>query len=258
MRICVLSSGSSGNSIFFEFKKTRFLIDIGLSTKIIEKHLSAINISADSINSILLSHNHQDHTKGAKVFTKKYKIPIYMSTGIYKTEREKLYPETKIFTFKIGKVFFINGIKINPFYLFHDALETAGFVITTENKKIGVATDLGDYSHLLIEKFQHCYTILLETNYDDYMLLQSSYSWDLKMRIRSRRGHLSNRRAAKLIATILAHPNNLKYIFLVHISQENNTLKKARDTIGQVIKNYNKDIKIIDTFQDKPSEVLTI
>ena len=256
MKICVLSSGSRGNSIFFESQNTRLLVDVGLSTKTIEKLLTEIKIEPESIDSVLLTHNHQDHCKGVKVFTKRYDIPVYMSRGIYDIEKTKLYPQTKIIKFNIGNDFYINGIHIHPFYLDHDAPETAGFIIFSENKKVGIATDLGDFSTLLIEKFKTCDIIIIETNYDFHSLLRSKYPWSLKQRIKGKKGHLSNKRAGKLIENVLSGPNNLRHIFMVHISQENNSLEMARKAITEVTHRYSKVIRVFDTYQDKPSEVL--
>ncbi|MEI3356922.1 MAG: MBL fold metallo-hydrolase [Clostridia bacterium] len=66
LNFCSLYSGSSGNSLFVETQNTKLLIDAGVSCKKIETALSNIDVDPNSIDGILVTHEHTDHVQGLR------------------------------------------------------------------------------------------------------------------------------------------------------------------------------------------------
>ena len=77
MRLCTIASGSSGNCVYVGSEKTNLLVDAGISTKRIENGLKGIDIKPDTIQGILITHEHTDHISGLRVMSRRYNIPIY-------------------------------------------------------------------------------------------------------------------------------------------------------------------------------------
>ena len=57
--------------------RTNLLVDVGISAKRIESGLSRIDINPDTIQGILITHEHTDHVAGLGVMARRYHIPIY-------------------------------------------------------------------------------------------------------------------------------------------------------------------------------------
>jgi len=251
--LCVLASGSKGNSTFIHSNDTNILIDAGINAKALTNRLSQISINPSEIDGIIISHEHGDHTDGVKVFCKRYDIPVYVTYQTYRNIRHD-WSELNILNFELGKPFTIKSLSIKPFYVSHDAPSTSAFVIQNGEKSIGVATDLGDFSQLLIQNFKVCSALVLESNYEDELLMRSSYPWNIKRRIRGHRGHLSNKRSFELIQKI-SRFEVLKSVLLAHISQENN----SKEHILNHLRLFpDKQINIFFTSQDNVSEIIKI
>ena len=145
MKFCSLYSGSTGNSLFVQGKKTKILVDSGVSAKKIEAALDSINVDINEINAILITHEHIDHIRSVGTLAKKYNIPVYANLGTWngiQNEKKVIEIENKNY-FKIGEQFEIGELKILPFSTSHDAMDSCGFSIEHNNKKISIATDLG-------------------------------------------------------------------------------------------------------------------
>ena len=235
LELCVLASGSSGNAIYVATANTRLLIDAGLSAKQIELRLESIGITPSSLNAICLSHEHSDHTNGARVLQKRHQIPIYANPPTANTlTRGPKGTEINFHIFQTGAPFSIGNLTLEPFHIPHDASEPVGFRISHANTHIGIVTDIGMSTHLVIEKLKGCSCLVIEANHDVDLLREAPRPWSLKQRIRSRQGHLSNVEAAQLISA--SATDQLKHIILAHLSSHCNTPETALNTVGSQLR----------------------
>jgi len=234
LRVCLLASGSKGNSVFIETDESRVLIDAGLSAREIEKRLAAVSVAAADIDAIFVSHEHTDHVRGVIPFSNRFKTPVIVH---YKTR--EVFPDSKRLKvyreFDSGTSFELKDMVITPFPLAHDAVAPVGFSIETKRGKIGVATDLGIATRLVAEHLKGSHVLVLESNHDEEMLRDGPYPWELKQRIRSRHGHLSNSESAELLKTLLW--KNLEAVFLAHLSEQNNCPGLAEGAARRILGN---------------------
>ncbi|BDU50569.1 MBL fold metallo-hydrolase [Haliovirga abyssi] len=257
MRIAILGSGSSGNSVFVEENNFRFLVDAGFSGKEIEKRLNKLGVAPDTIGAILITHEHSDHIKGAGIFSRKYNIPIYMAKKSYDYSAKKLGKlSDENLNFIIDNFIIDSEILIKPFKVMHDAVNTLGFSINFGQKKVAIATDIGYATNIVSENFKDSDAIIIESNYDYEMLMNGPYPWDLKNRVKGRNGHLSNMDTAKFINKI--YSKKLKKVYLAHISKDNNTHKKAKETLFNYLKDNDIKIDIEVAHQDRVSTIFEI
>ena len=252
MRIVVLSSGSKGNTTFIECNDTKILIDIGNTCKYTTEKLKEIGIEPKELDAILITHTHVDHIKGLKVFQNKYKTKVYLST---KMKEDLEYIENyEIITEGNLK---IKDLSINIIKTSHDASDSFGYIIESNNKSIVYITDTGyinnKYFNLLFNKDIY----ILESNHDIEMLNNSSYPFALRQRILSDKGHLSNYDSAKYLSKFIGEKT--KYILLAHLSEENNTKELAYNTLVDRLNKENNMIdNIIITNQNKETELIKI
>lgn len=252
MRIVVLSSGSKGNTTYMEFGKEKMLIDAGNNNKYITFKLEELNVSLQDINEILLTHTHTDHTAGLKVLLKKTNAKVYLTKEMLADlpfiENYQLIEDL---TFKCGEVL------VNAFKTSHDASSSLGYVITYENKKITYVTDTGYINSRYFELLKNSDLYIMESNHDVEKLMEGKYPFELKKRILSDKGHLSNTDASKYLCEFLG--NNTKYIFLAHLSEENNDPKIALHTLEERLNKIdNKVEKIYIGKQNEMSEVINL
>lgn len=235
LEVCVLASGSSGNSIYVASKQTRILIDAGLSAKQVALRLEQIGVIPESINGICISHEHGDHVAGIRVLQKRHGIPVYTNAGTLNgIRRQPKSDEISAKIFQTGSPFEIGDITIEPFSVPHDAYEPVGFRLKTATSCVGVVTDLGMSTSLIREKLKGCNAIIVESNHDEDLLQEAPRPWPLKQRIRSRQGHLSNTDAARLIADCAT--NELEHVFLAHLSSDCNTPDTALRTVASQLR----------------------
>ncbi|ABQ26253.1 MBL fold metallo-hydrolase [Geotalea uraniireducens] len=236
MRVCLLASGSKGNSLFIETGGTKLLIDAGLSAVEILRRLNAIGVDGGEIDAVLISHEHTDHIRGAGVLARKFKMPVLLSYPTYK-EAERCFKKTEVVEFESGYAFCYKDISIDPFPITHDACDPVGFVIKSNEGTVGIATDLGIATRLVKDKLQGCKVLILESNHDETMLLNGPYPWHLKQRIKSRHGHLSNNDSAALLEEILH--SGLEGVFLAHLSEVNNDPQLAYTAADTLLESQN-------------------
>ena len=233
MKLCSIASGSSGNCVYVGNNNTNLLVDAGISAKRIENGLSDIDILPDTIQGILITHEHSDHISGLGILARKYHIPIYATyeTALALQNIKSLGKVDKELYHYIqpNEAFFVNDIKIEPFSTSHDASNPVCYTIQSEGQKIGIATDLGKYDDYIRLKLEESELLFIEANHDVNMLMVGKYPYYLKQRILGDRGHLSNDLSADLISKLI-HPK-LQTIILAHLSKENNYEELAYETV---------------------------
>ena len=220
--LCVLRSSSKGNSALIFTQNSKILLDCGISCKALEESLALFSLSPQDLTAILITHEHTDHTKGVNTISKKYNLPIFATDGTWKRLKRacpNVAPQN-IHTICENEVFLLGDISVTPFPLSHDAAQPVGYSFETDADKISAVTDTGVITDHILNVVKGSRTILLESNYDLSMLEAGSYPYDLKRRIKSEIGHLSNDDAA-LTASCLARFGT-REIILGHISPENN------------------------------------
>jgi len=234
VRICLLASGSRGNAVYIENGSARLLVDAGLSAREISARLAGIGVEPDTLDAILVTHEHRDHCQGLGPMSRRYTLPTYLHPATLEALGDvgKL-PEVR--EFETGSPFQLRDVEIEAFPLTHDAAHTVGFTITGSEGKIGFATDVGMVTRLLRQRLGSCRVLVLESNHDEQMLMTGPYPWPLKQRVRGSHGHLSNPEAAELLGDLLWE--GLEGVFLAHLSETNNqpqlALKHARDTFAR-------------------------
>ncbi len=263
LNFCSLYSGSSGNSLFVQSENTNLLIDCGVSAKKIETALNGLNIDPNSINGILITHEHSDHVQGLGIFAKKFNVPVFVNKKTLDAmpkQKEKLEScNANINNFEVGDHFEINNLKIKSFAIPHDAANPCGFTITDNRKTIGIATDIGHMTTNILKELEPSNFLLLESNYDLEVLKCSPYPYHLKQRIAGPNGHLPNEEAGKTISYLLK--SNLKRAMLGHLSKENNFPELAyKSVVEEIMGNNNKEnaLQLSVASRDLPGEIIQI
>jgi len=251
--VCPLASGSKGNSLFVSCSNSFILIDAGLSGIEIERRLNRVDVDPENLTAIIITHEHSDHVKGAGILSRRFNIPVYISRKTYQACNNLGKIDETCF-FECGTPFEIDGIRITPFSISHDAKDPAGLTMEYGEQKIGIATDLGIATGLVKDHLKNSNILYLESNHDPDMLINGPYPWHLKQRIRSRLGHLSNLDTGNLISELKT--DRLKHVILAHLSEENNCPQKA---IQEVSKRLNgSDISLHVAGPDQPGKLLRL
>ena len=242
LNFCSLYSGSSGNSLFVETENTKILIDAGVSSKKIETALNNLQVDPNSLDGILITHEHSDHVQGLGTFAKKFDLPVFANQKTIDAMPKQIekIPEKNIKKFTIEEKFEIGDLQIKPFSIPHDAANPCGFNIFKNKKKISIATDIGHMTNGIVKNLEDSIFVLLESNYDPEVLKFSRYPYPLKTRIAGPTGHLSNESAGKTISHLLN--SGLKQALLGHLSKESNFPELAYKTvIDEVIANNHSE-----------------
>ena len=254
MKICVLGSGSGGNSTLVTGGGTAVLVDAGLSYRRVKGELAELGVEPQQIAAILITHEHADHCSEASSLALQLGCPIYGTGGtldslsLYLSGREELRP------FKMGEELGIGDLSVKSFPVFHDAVEPCGYLIGDGKRFVGLATDLGIVTPAVLEGLAKCDAVILEANHDLEMLRNGPYTWELKQRIRSEVGHLSNESCGEALAA-LARRGRLKKTLLTHLSQQNNRPELALETVQGYL---NGQIEVLLTWQDHRSELIEL
>ncbi|MDO4544388.1 MAG: MBL fold metallo-hydrolase [Clostridia bacterium] len=231
MRICPLSSGSSGNSAYVEAGDTRLLIDAGLSCRRLCALLNEIGVRPETLNAICVTHEHIDHVRGIALLSKKYDIPIYANTACHRSMYDRLaaLPRSSIRIFESDEPFYIGKVELLPFTIPHDAAHAVGFRISHNRHLLTVMTDVGYIDERIFGLVEGSSCVLLEANHDVDMLMAGCYPPDLKQRILSPLGHLCNEDCARAVVRLAQR--GLKTVLLGHLSDENNFPSLALRTV---------------------------
>lgn len=241
-RLYPLFSGSSGNSVYISHHGEGILIDVGKSAKQIEKCLLDNDIDIRTIKSIFITHEHNDHVSGLKVFASRYGIKVYGSNGTLLSLEKKGVLNGK-FSYDIMpyKGVHNDSMDIKPFRTSHDCSEGFGYVVKlSSGLKIAVCTDLGFISNEVKEAISGCKVLVIESNHDINMLKNGPYPYYLKRRILSEKGHLSNNACAAILPDLVC--KGLNRIILSHLSSHNNTPDLAFKTSVRTLKSQNMNV----------------
>ena len=237
MRICPIASGSSGNCIYVGSDNTHVLVDAGMSGIKIKSGIDSLGLDMGDISAVLVTHEHIDHICGLGVLARKYNIPIY-ATGLTKEAIQRVksvgrIDEELFCSICPDESFELGDLTINPIGISHDASDPVAYRIDNGDKSAAVMTDLGCFDEYITEALKGLDSILIEANHDVNMLQVGPYPYPLKQRILSETGHLSNESSGRLLSEILH--DNMKAIYLGHLSKENNIPELAYETVRMEI-----------------------
>lgn len=233
MRLWVLGSGSKGNALLIECADSRVLIDAGFSARRIAERLRGIGVAPESIDALVLTHEHSDHVSGLEAAVKRWGWPVYGTAGTIAALARTPAPRTAI---RAGHAFSIGALTLEPVRTSHDAAEPVGYVATSScsGMRAAIVTDLGVVTPEVAAAVQHADVLVLESNHDEVMLRDGPYPWHLKRRVASDHGHLSNAAAGRL-ASDSVH-RGLQQLVLAHLSETNNTPAIALDALAASIR----------------------
>ncbi len=265
MRLQAIASGSNGNCVYLGSGETHLLIDAGISCKRILCGLCDLSVDPNALSGILVTHEHSDHISGLPIFAKKYHIPIYGTEGTLSGIAESdLKGEIDPELYRVIEplnAFSVGDFRVLPIPTPHDAASPVGYRFECAEGNFAVATDIGHITDTLVENLSELNGILIESNHDIRMLETGSYPYPLKRRILGDLGHLSNENSGKLLSQILNE--NLRFIVLCHLSEENNYPELALLSVVNEINASDTpytadDFRIEVATRNAPSSVFTV
>jgi len=271
MKISVLGSGSTGNAVLLVANGTRVLVDAGLSAREIVRRMALLGETPASLDGILLTHEHGDHAGGLRVLIKELECPVYISAktreayvgenrqvGMANDELRRRADALRDRTVEIdsGRDFQIGKIEFHPFTVPHDAADNFGFTATHNGVKVATVLDFGHVTTLITERLRGCAAIVIESNHSrDMLKTVENYPWELKQRILSRLGHLSNEDVAEWLLD--GFDGQARHIVLAHLSQRANNPYLAKITAETALREraplFPSDTEITLSFPKEPT-----
>ena len=259
MKVSVLGSGSGGNCTYIATEKTCVLVDLGFGWRSLNRRLEEAGLHNRSIDAVLFTHGHSDHTKGISPFRSRSDATIFVNEGTQE-EVPGLGKLDRKENFCSNSPFIIGDLEIEAFPVSHDAAEPVGFRFSAEGIDGALATDLGELSDEVAVKLRGCDWLIVESNHDEQMLKIGPYPWEVKQRVLSRLGHLSNQE----LSSFLAGPfdGQASHILLAHLSRQNNdpdvALEHASKALSRQFPRSANDHQLHLTHQNKPTLVLNL
>ncbi|MCF7886182.1 MAG: MBL fold metallo-hydrolase [Candidatus Marinimicrobia bacterium] len=258
MYFCNLGSGSKGNSTFVQSNGSGILIDQGFSGKNLIERLSLVDINPKQIQAIVITHEHSDHIKGAGILARRLDIPVFITPDTARDLKAGFFKNVDLKHYNSGDQFQIDDLTLKAFHIPHDANDPVGIICSSGEKKIALATDIGDIRNAVTHFLQDLDLLLLESNHDREMLENGPYPLYLQQRIKSRVGHLSNAQSLQFLSRIKTQNTGLKHLVLGHLSEKNNTVDKVRELFEKDADQNSANYKIHITSQDRPHKIIEI
>lgn len=255
MLFSVLGSGSRGNSVYIESGKTAILIDAGFSGKEIETRLKSVGRELSNVSALCITHEHNDHIRGAGVISRRFKMPTYINGATFSAGEKRIGKLFDQKEFETGDILQIGDLQVRSFRISHDTADPVGYVVSDGKRSFGYCTDTGKVSHLIGRRLAECNGLILEFNHNLQMLKNGPYPLPLQQRVRSSRGHLSNEDAAVFLAGLIG--DHLRMVVLAHLSETNNTPELARDAALRLVQQWG-DTSLIIASQEKATALVEL
>jgi len=232
VRLTILGSGSAGNCAYIETDQVRILIDAGFSLRQIRQRLATIGRTPESLTAVLVTHEHSDHIQGLAGLSKKLRVPVYCNRPTQEAIEFQLGGKIECRLFTTRNSFELGDLTIETFDVLHDAQDPVGFLVRAEGINIGILTDLGQVTKLVLDRLREANVLLIEANHDIKLLQDCPHRpWSLKQRILSRHGHLSNEAAADAVEQLMSP--HLRHLYLGHLSRECNQPQLAHRVMNE-------------------------
>lgn len=258
-----IGSGSSGNSCYIGNKSAGLIIDAGMHPDAVKKGLQANGVDPKKLKGLLLTHDHSDHTRHAYALLRAFPhIRLFCTNRVLHGLLRKHNISKRITDYHIAIFkeipFKVAGFDITAFEVPHDGSDNMGFSLSYGTKNFVIATDMGAISARARHYMSSADYLVIEANYDLHMLLNGPYPAYLKARIQTDSGHMDNTHTAAFLANVAAE-RRLKYIFLCHLSQDNNTPQKALSTVKAALEEAGLSVGGgDDTIADRKSDIRLI
>lgn len=253
LKMCCFASGSKGNCCYVSDGATDILIDLGISALRAEKCLAAVGADMSRLH-ILLTHSHSDHLGGIKVFCRRHpQVKVHCQS---ESARQVAFI-TGVGPVVEGRSFVIGDIAVDAVPVPHD-VPCFGYVVKNRGKCVGVVTDIGMAGDGVLGELSRCDLVMLEANHDVERLKHNpTYSAQLKARIASSHGHLSNADCANACAYLAGR--GVKNFILAHLSEENNTPQLALAAVRAGLTGMGvTDANITVAAQDMPTGLFEV
>ncbi len=248
----MLASGSGGNCALLATNRTRILVDAGLSFKALVRRLESVGEQVETLNAVLVTHEHSDHVLGLARVARRLGIPVYISKlTAPAVDWGEIRPAVECF--QAGASFVVGDIEVDSFGIPHDAIDPVGFCFHAEGIKIAVATDLGYITESVKFHLRRSTLMLLEANHDLEMLKVGPYPWSVKQRVMSRVGHLSNDMMSDFLTSDF--DGSPVRLILGHLSEHNNHPEIVRLVATQALERRGLDTALEIASQTQPTEV---
>ena len=255
--IRTLASGSSGNAALLTCGETHLLIDMGISCRRICQSLAALGLEPGQLSGVFITHEHTDHIGGLATYIKKYRTPIYCTPAVSRQLSYRLAGvEPLLRPVELGERVTLGEVEMDVLPTSHDCRDSAACHFQTPDGRVGYLTDTGCIPQETGDHLLGADILVLESNHDVDMLLAGPYSFTLKRRILGPLGHLSNDTAAAYAAESVRA--GTRAVLLAHLSDENNTPRKALDTAGRALAEAGLAVKLAAAPRDTMSEPLTL
>lgn len=238
LRFTVLASGSTGNATIVQSDGATVLVDVGLSAKKMEELMRERGVAGHHVDAIMITHEHSDHVKGLGAFARKYDLPVYANEATWEAlERHvgQLAAEKRV-VIGTGETVEFGSLRATSYAISHDAAEPVGYVFDDDGEKLSLATDLGYVSDKVRQMIEDSDVLVLESNHDVEMLRVGRYPWNIKRRILSDVGHLSNEAAGEALCQLLT--DRTKRVYLAHLSLDHNLTELARLTVNNILESH--------------------
>ncbi len=253
MRFCSLGSGSRGNATLIEAGNTRLLVDCGYSVKELERRLQLVGMDPSRIDALLITHEHDDHIRGANAFARRYGIPLWATQGTLRKQAGRRAWHTDVELQPIGSgvtEIQVGEILISPYTVPHDSAEPCQFLFEASHRRFAMLTDAGSITPHIVSTLSSLDALFLECNHDLGMLHNGPYPPSLQARVAGDHGHLNNRQAAKLLESI--HVDELQCLVAGHISEKNNHPDLVERELRQAVPDLGERLTLLQ--QDSVSD----
>lgn len=254
MKVCVLASGSKGNSTYVETDGVKLLIDAGMNCKYINERLNELDISIKDINYVLISHLHDDHISALKTILNKSKATLLLTQTMFnELENIKDYENILIYEDDI----YIGNLKITSIKSSHDSPDSRNFVLEAGGSSVVYITDTGYVKAKYFNILRNKNVYLMESNHDIEMLNNGPYPKWLKKRVLGDYGHLSNNASSFYLTKLIGE--DTQKIVLMHLSEVNNSKEKSLETLKNTFSDYNISFNKIEvSSQQEKSELIEL
>lgn len=241
LKFISIGSGSSGNCYCLFTETDGLMIDIGVGIRTLKKYFREYGLSLSKIHHVLITHDHADHIKSVGSISHEYNLPIYATETVHKgidrnyCVQRKVKTELRHFVEK-GQTIEVGDFKITPFEVPHDSSDNVGYQIEATGVTFVVITDAGSVTPEMATYISRTNYLVIEANHDIEMLMQGPYPQYLKDRILSGSGHLSNKDCGEALSNHMTE--QLRHVWLCHLSEENNHPELARKTVETILRSY--------------------
>jgi phosphoribosyl 1,2-cyclic phosphodiesterase len=257
MGLQMLASGSSGNSILVSSRNYHFLIDAGLSCRELLRRLAQAGLGPGAISAVIITHEHQDHIRGVGVLSRRHDIPVYMNAATLDAARSHVGEIPTARVFATGDALIMGDLTVQTYPVPHDASEPIGLSVRNSASRIGIALDMGYPTKLVKRRLSESNALVLEFNHEPEMLRKCQRPWEIKQRILSKTGHMSNEAALELLCG-LVHAQ-LRAVVLAHISREANSAQHALSMVKARLESIGRaDVGVFVGDQDAIGERIEV